>query len=375
MNAESQNQNDALSSRLGPWVVTIILCGFGAYIVARARDTEDSADPAPNALRNADATDGLVRLAGETMGTTYTVKFHADAADGGDIHRLIEERLKQVNQQMSTYIADSELSLFNEQTETSWQPASPELLTVLNEAQRIGELSGGAFDVTVGPLVNLWSFGPGKRERNVPAQTQIDATRLFVGSNLLDTRAEPPAIRKLDPRVYVDLSAIAKGFGVDEVGRLLESHSISNYLIEIGGEVRTRGSKPDGSEWVVGIEKPTENERGLQFAASFGDRSMATSGNYRNFFKAEGQSFGHTIDPRTGRPVQHRLASVSVVTEDCMTADAWATTMMVLGEKESLELAKREDLAAMLIIATDDGFRVEQTAKFRQSVTVVRVDK
>lgn len=374
MNPESQDQRETVSSRVGPWVVATILCAFAVFLAFRSPDDVDAVKPGNNRSSNAATDDGLVALTGETMGTTYSVKYHGKLAEPVDLHKLIEQRLKQVNQQMSTYIPDSELSLFNTQQQTDWSAVSAELVTVLREAQRIGELSGGAFDVTVGPLVNLWSFGPEKRERTVPEEATINATRLFVGSGLLETRLNPPAIRKLDSRVYVDLSAIAKGFGVDEVGRLLESHSITDYLVEIGGEVRTRGLKPDDSEWVVGIEKPTENERGLQFAASFGDRAMATSGNYRNFFNADGERFGHTIDPRTGRPVQHRLASVSVVSDNCMTADAWATTLMVLGEKEALELANREQLAAMLIIATVDGFRVEQTAEFRRTVTVVRVD-
>ncbi|MDA1016175.1 MAG: FAD:protein FMN transferase [Planctomycetota bacterium] len=356
------------SSERASWMVAVLLVGVGGitFWAVREQPLDD------HRLPNANATPSFV-LNGETMGTTYTVRFHGPIDVDAKLKRMIDARLELVNEQMSTYRPDSEISRFNRSESTDWFECSTNLVRVVKAAQRIRETTDGAFDATVGPLVNLWSFGPDKRERRVPSDDEVTQVKSFVGGQLLDVRLEPPGIRKQHPKLQLDLSAIAKGFGVDQVAEFLEASGIENYLVEIGGEVRTRGLKADDSEWRIGIERPSESERITQLAASIGDRSMATSGNYRNFFREDGTRYGHTIDPRTGRAVQHNLASVSVVADDCMTADGWATALMVLGEQAAYDLAVRKQLAALFIVATDGDFTVQQTPEFTRLVHTVRL--
>ena len=226
--------------------------------------------------------------------------------------------------------------------------------------------------MTVGPLVNLWGFGPAGRPGVVPTDEAVAACRARVGYGLLEVREEPPALRKHRADVYVDLSAIAKGFAVDEVARLLEQRGVRGYMVEIGGEVRTRGRKPDGGLWRIGIELPVADSAEIACAVELDGRSLATSGDYRNFFEQQGRRYSHEIDPRTGRPVEHGLVSVSVLADDCMTADAWATALMVLGPESALPTAERYGLDVLCMIRTQDGL-LEQTtpgfaARIRESV-------
>ncbi len=209
--------------------------------------------------------------------------------------------------------------------------------------------------MTVGPLVNLWSFGPEKQEHKLPAEAAIAKTKSRVGYRLLRVREDPPALKKSRPDVYVDLSAIAKGFGVDQVAELLEQHFIADYMVEIGGEVRTKGKKPDGTVWRIGIETPTPFSRGVQRAIELSGKSLASSGDYRNFVVIGGKQYSHTIDPREGRPVDHRLTAASVVAENCMLADAYATSLMVLGPDEGYNWAAKHNVAALLIVRDGAG--------------------
>lgn len=311
----------------------------------------------------------LVEFSGPTMGTSWQVKLphvpHGTSKD--ELQAGIEQLLERVNDQMSTYRADSELSRFNQHDGTGWFEVSSDTARVVLAAQRISDASGGAFDVTVGPLVNLWDFGPEPRDARVPRDDELAAARERVGYRMLEVRDEPPALRKSRPDLYVDLSAIAKGFGVDRVGEHLESVGCDSYYVEIGGEVRTRGTKPAGTPWRIGIEAPATTRFSSQAAhrvLELRDRSVATSGDYRNYWEQDGRRFSHTIDPRTGRPVEHPLASVTVVADDCMTADGWATALMVLGPDDAYNLAVEEDLAALLIVREEQGFAEHATPAF-----------
>lgn len=298
---------------------------------------------------------------GSTMGTTYTVKVLPSGVQGGeaDLKRLIEASLKDVNNKMSTYQADSELSGLNQNPSTEPISISPALVKVTQQALALSQHSQGAFDVTVGPLVNAWGFGP-KDMGSPPTQEELEALAPRVGYQKLTLDAEAGTLQKQHPEMYVDLSAIAKGFGVDEVGRALEGQGASAYMVEIGGEVRARGRKADGSPWRIGVETPQAESRGVQEVLELRDMSMATSGNYRNFYEKDGKRLSHTIDPRTGSPVEHRLASVSVLDKECMVADGWATTLNVLGEEEGWALALKHELPALLIIKTPEGQFVEK---------------
>ena len=305
-------------------------------------------------------------LAGPTMGTRYTVKL-AGLPSGFSQERLrsgIEEVLAEIDRQMSTWRDDSELSRFNTSSTTDWFPVSPELAEVAAEAKRIHRLSGGAFDVTVKPLTDLWGFGPKGRPERIPTQAEIEAALKRVGGEKIEVRDDDRALRKGRPDMQIVLSAIAKGFAVDRVAAFLDEANVPAYLVEIGGEIRARGDRPDGTAWTIGIERPISGHRTVQKVIRLKDLSMATSGDYRNYYEAAGKRFSHTIDPRTGRPIQHGLASVTVVDERCATADAWATALMVLGPTEGYNLAVERNLAAYFIIRRGDRFVEKTTSRF-----------
>jgi thiamine biosynthesis lipoprotein len=229
----------------------------------------------------------------------------------------------------------------------------------------VGDLSGGALDVTVGPLVDLWSFGPAARPEGVaPSDQEIAAAMAAVDYNQLEVGHDPPALRKPSSACRIDLSSLAKGFAVDQVAEALKTLGIDSYMVEVGGEIRTAGLNPAGKPWQIAVEIPTTEGRGIQRIVALDDRTMATSGDYRNYFEQDGVRFCHIIDPRTGRPVCHRLASVSVLADSCMEADALATALFVLGPDEGLQLAADQNLAALFVVHTADGFVEYPTRTF-----------
>lgn len=315
-------------------------------------------------------------LCGETMGTTYTVKIveDADAAPAGDeIGAEIEETLKRINGRMSTYDAASELSRWNAWRSSDWFAVSPETAAVVAAAIRAGSMTAGAFDVSVDPLVRLWHFGPSpsanSREADkIPTQAEIAAALRLVDYAKLAARADPPAVRKAEGEMRVDLSGIAKGYGVDCLAELLESRGRRNYMVEIGGEVRAGGRNLAGGEWQIAVEKPLSGGRGIEAVVSLSDSAMATSGDYRNYFEGDGVRYSHIIDPRSGKPIRHRLASVSVLSERCMEADALATGLMVLGPEAGFALAESQGIAAGFIIREGKGFSEKYTSHWPEKV-------
>ena len=315
----------------------------------------------------------MIEIHGTTMGTTYMVKLvkngRLNSMSPSNAEKTvtteIDAVLKRVNSQMSTWIEDSELSKFNRFDKPEWFDVSMDTVIVFAEALRVSRLSGGAFDITVGPIINLWGFGPTKNERHIPTDEQIKEVMAKTGYQKLSVRQAPPAVKKEDPGIYCDLSAIAKGFGVDEVAGYLESKEIYNYVVEIGGEVRARGKRPDGRFWRIGIATP-DGSPSYNKVVLLKDISMATSGDYHNYFEENGVRYSHTIDPTTGRPITHNLASVSVIHEFCMTADALATAIDVLGPEKGYELAIKENLPVFLILKGKDGFVEKMTPRFRE---------
>ena len=307
-----------------------------------------------------------VILSGVTMGTTYTVKINEPwlEADKQKIQDDVENVLEKINRQMSTYLEESELSKINRARTTGWQEISDDLYAVMNEAIRISNASGGAFDVTIGPVVNLWGFGPDARPDVVPDDGQIKSTLERVGYRQIHLRESPPALRKDREDLYIDLSGIAKGFAVDRLAACIDGYGARNYLVEIGGEIRAKGVNPGGLPWQIGIEKPLTGQRAIQRIVTLENTSMATSGDYRNYFEQDGIRYSHTIDPKSGKPVTHRLASVTVLHPSAMVADAMATALLVMGPEAGLALAQRENLAALLIIRDENAFREEMTERF-----------
>jgi thiamine biosynthesis lipoprotein len=310
--------------------------------------------------------DRLTWLTGATMGTGYSVKIVDLPAtiDSKILDHHIAQLLAEVNGLMSTYQEDSELSRFNRNTSTDWIAVSPELIKVLEEAQRISQLTAGAFDVTVGPLVNLWGFGPSQYTDEIPPLKQVEAERERIGFKLLQIRSSPPALRKKRGDIYVDLSAIAKGYGVDRVAELLEARGIGNYLVDIGGEERIKGHGPEGTPWRIAIERPVAGEREVQRIFELSSSAVATSGSYRNYFEQAGKRYSHVIDPRTGWPITHKLTSVTVLSATAMHADALATALLVLGPEQGFRLAERERMAVLFLVKTPEGFMERATTGF-----------
>jgi thiamine biosynthesis lipoprotein len=308
----------------------------------------------------------LAEFHGNTMGTTYLVKI-ADippSLDSSTLHAEIQAVFVRINNQMSTYLESSTLSRFNAGRETDWFNVPMELVTVVQQARQLSELTGGAFDVTVGPLVNLWGFGPEAASEQPPHAEAIASALQRIGYRKLDIRMNPPGLKKSSPDLYVDLSAIAKGYAVDQVAEHLEERGISNYLVEVGGEIRGLGQNARHVPWQVAIEKPVPGTRIVQQVIAIDGVSIATSGDYRNYFEHEGRQFSHTIDPKTGAPVTHALASVTVVNPSAAYADGLATGLMVLGPDAGYQLAEREGLAALFIVRTAGDFAGQATPAF-----------
>ena len=304
-------------------------------------------------------------LNGTTMGTSYTVKY-SPARTGVSAPVMqtgIDQLLTAINRSMSTYDAQSELSRFNQAGHTDWIAASADLTRVLGQARQISQLSSGAFDVSVGPLVNLWGFGPEQHAETIPGASELAHSRARIGYERLHIDPAQQAIRKDHPDLYIDLSGIAKGFGVDKVAEYLETQGVTDYLVEIGGEMRSRGINQDGQAWRIAIEEPTPGPRRIRKIIQLSGQSIATSGNYRNFFERNGQRYSHMIDPTTAWPIKHELALVSVISDQVMHADALSTALMVAGPERGYQLAQAQNLAA-LFISVDGSERF--THAFRQ---------
>lgn len=292
------------------------------------------------------------------MGTVYNVKVVLAPEKQGlapQIPALLDAALQDVNDKMSTYKKDSELSRFNQSTETTPFAVSKGTAEVFAMSLQVSQESGGAFDVTVGPLVNAWGFGPPDTGDKAPSEEELTALRARVGYHNLSVDLAANTITKARADIYCDLSAIAKGYAVDKATEALEGLGIKDYMVEVGGEVRVAGLKADGSRWRIAIEMPDPDTRTVERVLELSNIALATSGDYRNFFEKDGVRFSHTIDPSTGRPIAHKLASVSVLHEKCAMADAYATAINVLGPEKGFELAEREGLAVLMMIHDDQG--------------------
>jgi thiamine biosynthesis lipoprotein len=285
------------------------------------------------------------------MGTTYEVVLPRRSVEvsRGEIEALIREVLDEADAHLSGWNPDSEVSRFNA-AGADWFPASRVLVDVVTAAQAVSEASDGAFDVTVAPLVAAWAFGADARPSGTaPSEAELEALLHSVGFRRLELRREPPALRKSVPSLRIDLDGIAPGFAVDRIAARLESLAIADYLVELGGEVRARGRSPGGRGWRIAVEAPLTGERRPYALIELDGLGVSTSGDYRDFREVDGRRLSHIVDPRSGRPVSHRLASVTVVHASAATADAWSTALMVLGAEEGAQLAGRLGLAALFI--------------------------
>lgn len=307
-------------------------------------------------------------IAGATMGTGYSVRITKlpPGLDRRALRSAIEQRLETVNRQMSNWRAESEISLFNAGVSSSWTGVSADTLAVIEEALRISRLSDGAFDPTIGPLVDLWGFGPTLASRQIPPHGRIQEALGRIGFRHIRTTRAPAAIAKRRADIEIDLSGIAKGFAVDRLAEHLEEQGVAHYLVEIGGELRARGLSPRRRAWRIGVERPVAGRRAVQRIVALDGDAIATSGNYRIFFEYDSARYSHIIDPRSGEPVDHELASVTVISPSTMQADAWSTALMVLGPDAGYELVLREEIAALFIVKDGQSFAEVSSPAFER---------
>ncbi len=299
---------------------------------------------------------------GETMGTTYNIQISDCPTDCETLDRSIASRLTELNQALSHYDAESELSAFNRYAGTDWIPVSPDLYNVVAYARVLSRQNNGAFDITLAPVIELWGFSIEQNDQLPPAKN-IHALMEHAGYLKLAVQHDPKALRKSDPALQVNLSAIAKGYAVDQLAAVLETAGITDYLIEIGGEIRANGKAPGGRPWRIGIEPPDEKLE-IEFVISPENTSVASSGDYRNYFMVDGKRYSHTIDPRTGWPVEHGLAAVSVVLPSATQADALATALMVMGPEEGLRHAEENGIPALFFVREEKGLVAFHTRPF-----------
>ncbi|WP_407701694.1 FAD:protein FMN transferase [Vibrio algicola] len=306
-----------------------------------------------------------VHLSGPTMGTSYNVKYLVSDGQPSakDLQKGIDKVLEKVNDEMSTYRPNSELSQFNQHRSNQPFTVSEDTATVIREALRINKVTEGAMDVTVGPIVNLWGFGPEDRPDHTPSDEKLEQRRAITGIQHLQETGD--ALIKDIPDLYVDLSSIAKGRGTDEVASYLESIGINDYMVEVGGEIRAKGKNQQGVAWRIAVEKPVINERAVENIIEPGNMAIATSGDYRNYFEQDGVRYSHIINPKTGKPINNKVVSVTVLNPSCMTADGLSTGLMVLGEVDGIRIANKENIPVLYIVKTKDGFKEYASEAFK----------
>jgi thiamine biosynthesis lipoprotein len=295
------------------------------------------------------------------MGTSYHLTWteRGEVPSPAVVSGAVADILESVNESMSTYRPQSEISRFNRLPVGEWFPVSEDFYQVFIMSRAVSLASAGAFDVTVAPLVNLWGFGP-DGENPMPTPVAIEAALSQVGQGRVEMDEQGRALRKRAP-LQLDFSSIAKGYGVDLVAAWLEGQGIRDYLVEIGGEIRVAGQSPRADPWRIAVEKPDPMVRAATTTLELSAAAVATSGDYRNYFEHEGVRYSHSIDPRTGWPVRHDLVSVTVVHQSTALADAWATALTVLGTEAALSTAVEQDLAVYLISRDGETFRVQKT--------------
>ncbi|MDQ7049895.1 MAG: FAD:protein FMN transferase [Enterobacterales bacterium] len=304
------------------------------------------------------------RLNGLTMGTSYQVTLQIEPQRLESIKQYIDQKLEKINGRMSTYLPNSEISLFNRTHKNDCQKVSSDTFQVVKTSLRISKETDGAFDITLDPVIEEWGFDRKFTHHQIPSQLTIDRLLSEVGYQKLSLGEQ--CIKKEHLQLSINLSAIAKGFGVDEIAILLQQQGIENYLVEIGGETASKGINPFGKSWRLAIESPIEKLRAIQKIFLPLGLGVATSGDYRNYFEKNDIRYSHTIDPNTGRPIVHNLVSVTVLHKSTMIADAYATALLVMGKDKALEFAKKHKLAVYLLIKKDQHFVENYSDRFKK---------
>ena len=310
------------------------------------------------------------KMSGFTMGTNYHITVLENSAaktSQQDLQQAVDQQLQLINQQMSTYIDDSELSELNRVLVDEWTPVSPNLFDVLMLSLELGWISNGALDISVGPIVDLWGFGPGPvtASSQIPSDADIAECLTRVDFQALEFDLEKSRVRKRKA-ISMDLSAIAKGFAVDKLVDLLNYAGYTDFMVEVGGELRLQGLSPRGTPWRIAIEQPDSATLGQPHKAiAVSNVAVATSGDYRNYFEHEGKRYSHTINPKTGYPISHNLASVTVIADTAAYADGLATAINVMGPELGFELAQKQSFAVYLLVKSEQGFVAKVSDAFK----------
>lgn len=300
------------------------------------------------------------------MGTTFKIDVFNPAAEStlDDLRSRLHARLEDLENTASTYRISSEISQFNLNLSTEWIRTSLEFCTMVSEAVRIGQETAGAFDITVGPLVNLWGFGPEDPRTSPPNDSDIESTLVIVGVDLLQVDCDRSSVRKSFSTTRIDLSGWAKGYAVDQLALILDAAGMENYLVEIGGEIKVRGRNAENRRFAIAIESPSTRQDDEFSLIHVSDIGIATSGDYRTFFEHDGIRYSHMIDPRTGHPIHHDLSAVTVLHPSTAYADAIATALLVLGPDEGLALANEQGISAYFAVSTSAGIEFRSSDAF-----------
>ena len=297
-------------------------------------------------------------ITGKTMGTTYSVSVWGKTElTQQELQSRIDLRLQDINNTASTWIKTSEITKFNTEENTLTHKVNPFLIHTILQSQEIHTKSKGAFDMTIGKLISLWGFDAEGRVTKAPSTKTLRHTLTSIGADKIIVNANTLTISKTNEDLKINLSAIAKGGGVDAIAYLLQELGFTNFLVEIGGEVFASGTKIDGASWRVGIETPNATSGQITKIIPLTNQGLATSGDYRNYFEEQGRRYSHIINPQTGKPIKHKLASASVLHDSTAMADGWATAMMVLGEEQGMKIAKQENIAVFMLVRDGDTFK------------------
>jgi thiamine biosynthesis lipoprotein len=316
-------------------------------------------------LTGCEGSDSLERVSGPTMGSSYTVQYVRSPGSPGSeqVKDEVETVLVGIDRMFSTYRSDSDIERFNVLPADSCQVMPEQLLQLVQVGEQFSEQSQGAYDLTVEPLLDLWGFGPQAREEKVPDAQALASVRTRVGYRHL--RIEGDRLCK-DAPVEVDFNSIAAGYAVDQVVERLQALGVSSYLVEVTGELRAAGLKPDGSHWRVALEVPRDDRQVAQQVLSVDGYGVSTSGDYRNYFERDGKRYSHTLDARTGKPVEHSLAAVTVLDPSALMADGWSTFLMILGPQDGWDFAREHEIAALFVMHADNGFATRATPAFER---------
>lgn len=307
-------------------------------------------------------------LEGKTMGTFWRVSImNVDARRADELRGKIQSQLDADDQLLSTYKNDSALMRFNLSNSTSLWPVSEAMADIVTEALHIGYKTNGAMDITVGPLVNLWGFGPTKQPEKIPDQAQIDDARARTGLQHLTVINQygQQYLQKDIPDLFVDLSTVGEGYAADHLAALMTQEGISRYLVSVGGALVSRGLNASEKPWRVAIQKPTDTQNAVQAVVDINGHGISTSGSYRNYYELDGKRLSHVIDPQTGRPIEHNLVSVTVIAPTALEADTWDTGLMVLGSEKAKEVVRQEGLAVYMITREGETFKTWMSPQFQ----------